>query len=115
VCIRGAWSSEHIKLVREISAADDAEASKFEQGKGETRDDVGEAGMETDEAGWMGSEGEAPALQDTNDLFRTRGVDEGAGARVGEGAGIDAVHRSSITSGSGYDATISRWVVPSRR
>jgi hypothetical protein len=56
----------------------------------------GEMGVET-----------VSASQDTNNLFRTGGVDASTGARVSVGAGMDARDKISPVSGPAHGATIS--------
>ena len=87
-------------------------------GKGETRDGGEEAGMEkstTDEAGGKVLESDAAsASQEIDVLSGTRGVDSGTGPSVGVGAGVDAVHRISLVSGSAHGMiSTSLSVVPS--
>ena len=55
----------------------------------------------------------APVSQDANDLFRTGGVDAGAGVIVG--TGVDGVDKISLLSGSGHVPTIPRCIVSTGR
>ena len=76
-----------------------------------------EAGTEkstTDEAGGKGLEAEAAsASQEIDDSFGTRRVDSGTGSGVSVGAGVDAVYRISVVSGSVHGVSTSSSVVPS--
>ena len=86
-------------------------------GKGETRDGGEEAGKERptmDEAGGKGLESEAAsASQEIDVSFGTRSVDSGTGPGVSVGAGVDAVDRISLVSGSAHGITTSLSVVSS--
>ena len=85
-----------------------ARSSAF--GKGETQDGGKKAGKEkptTDEAGGKGLESEAAsASQEIDVSFGARGVDSGTGPGVSVGAGVDAVDRISLVSGSAHGGLV---------